>query len=68
MQISTFEQLEHVKPAAQYSRTTAKRIKILENSVRELRKYHSKAGKKKQNIIMRLIVRYELCLSSLTLI
>ncbi len=62
---STFERLSRVRPAARYSRPTARRIIILENNIRELRKYHDKAGKQKKTTIMRLIVRYEDCITRL---
>ena len=62
---STFERLSHVRPATRYSKPVAKRIKILEDNVRELRKYHDKAGRQKKTIIMRLIVRYEDCIARL---
>lgn len=65
MQTSIFETLEHVRPAAHYSKPVVKRIKILENNIRELRKYHDEAGKKKKTTIMRLIVRYEDCIARL---
>lgn len=65
MQTSIFERLEHVRPAARYTKPVAKRIKILENNIRELRKYHDKAGKRKKTIIMRLIVRYDDCVARL---
>jgi len=62
MQESTFELLQH---ARRNSRSIEKRKKILSDTVRELRKYHDKAGKQKQTVIMRLIVRYEDCINSL---
>jgi hypothetical protein len=65
MQASIFEHLEHVRPAAKYSRPVARRITILENNVRELQKYHDKAGKHKKTTIMRLIARYEDCIARL---
>lgn len=65
MQVSIFENLKHIRPAAHYSKLVERRRKILSNTVRELRKYHDKAGKQKKVIIMRLIVKYEDCLDSL---
>ena len=66
MQASIFETLEHVRPTAKYSLPVSKRITILENNIRELEKYHSKAGKNKQAILSRLIDRYTILLNKLS--
>ena len=55
MQASIFENLEHVRPAAHYSKPITRRMKILQDNIRELRKYHDKAGKQKKTIIMQMI-------------
>ena len=65
MQASIFENLEHVRPAAHYSKPITRRMKILQDNIRELRKYHDKAGKQKKTIIMQMIVRYEDCITRL---
>lgn len=65
MQTSIFENLEHVRPAAKYSDPITKRIIILENNIRELRKYHDKAGKQKKTIIQALIDKYSACVDRL---
>lgn len=65
MQASIFENLEHVRPSHHYSKPVARRIRILENNIRELRKYHEKAGKQKKTVIQALIDKYSACVDRL---
>jgi hypothetical protein len=55
---SNFEWLENCPVSRKHTRPVERRVKILENTVRELRKYHTKAGKHKRSIIKRMIFHY----------